>query len=235
MRQRTSEGAHGMEQHDLARRTVLRAGAAVGVAGLASVTVAGPAAAFGGQGGVDEVLPWLDQPDPIPPALGDAVTHPLIWEDLDSWRTPNAEFFTVRHYDQPALTAGTWRLEVDGLVEHPGVAEPGHPEIQIQARGGLHSRMLGESRTSVRHRGHRQRPVGRSLAGRRAEAGQAEAGGHRSGVLGADQGTVTIRDNSGVTGGRRHRHDHPGRHRRPRPHHHRAVRPEHVAGGRDES
>ena len=105
-----------MEQHDLARRTLLKAGAAVGLAGLASVTVAGPAAAFGDPGGADEVLLWLDQPDPIPPGAVDIVAHLLKWEALDSWRTPNGEFFTVKHYNLPSLTAGSWRLDIDGLV-----------------------------------------------------------------------------------------------------------------------
>src|SRR6185312_9677983 len=62
---------------------------------------------------------WLDQPDPIPPGAVDIVAHLLKWEALDSWRTPNGEFFTVKHYNLPSLTAGSWRLDIDGLVEHP--------------------------------------------------------------------------------------------------------------------
>jgi DMSO/TMAO reductase YedYZ molybdopterin-dependent catalytic subunit len=56
----------------------------------------GPAQAFPRSAG--EVLPWIDQPAPIPPPAQNVVGHPLVWESLDSRLTPNAEFFTVKHY-----------------------------------------------------------------------------------------------------------------------------------------
>ena len=43
----------------------------------------------------------------------------LVWESLDAWTTPNDRFFTVKHYNQPALSADTWTLTIDGLVDHP--------------------------------------------------------------------------------------------------------------------
>src|SRR3712207_9411721 len=90
------------EQREITRRTALRT-AAAGAAGLTTIAMAGPARAF--PGAADDVLPWLDQPAPIPPPARDIVGHPLIWEELDSRLTPNREFFTVKHYDEPRLTA----------------------------------------------------------------------------------------------------------------------------------
>ncbi len=64
------------------------------------------------------VIPWLDQPTPVPPEFGNILAHPLVWEDIE-YLTPNDEFFTVKHYDQPQLSPTTWRLDVSGLVAHP--------------------------------------------------------------------------------------------------------------------
>ncbi|MGZ8647758.1 MAG: molybdopterin-dependent oxidoreductase [Solirubrobacteraceae bacterium] len=74
--------------------------------------VAGPAHAFPGEPGEEEVLPWLDQPsDPPFP-----IPNQLKWEDLDSWLTPADRFFVVSHYNQPSLNAADWRLRIGGLV-----------------------------------------------------------------------------------------------------------------------
>ena len=54
----------------------------------------------------DEVVPWLDQPpeNPVP----QVVANQLKWEDLDSWLTPNEEFFSVAHYNRPTIDAPQW-------------------------------------------------------------------------------------------------------------------------------
>src|SRR5688572_21912192 len=72
--------------------------------------------AFPSQPG-ETVLPWLDQPpeNPVP----EVVANQLQWEQLNSWLTPNEQFFSIAHYDRPAIDAGTWKLEVGGLVERP--------------------------------------------------------------------------------------------------------------------
>src|SRR5690606_39429709 len=43
----------------------------------------------------------------------------LDWETLDSWITPNDEFFIIKHYDEPVIDASTWALQVSGLVSNP--------------------------------------------------------------------------------------------------------------------
>jgi DMSO/TMAO reductase YedYZ molybdopterin-dependent catalytic subunit len=179
---------------DIKRRTVLASGAA---AGLTTVVMAGPAQAFPGGGG--EVLPWLDQPAPIPPPAQGVVGHPLVWESLDSRLTPNDEFFTVKHYDLPQLTAPAYRLRVDGLVGRPRTftldalkARPRRTtEYTLECSGntGLPFFIGGVGNA---------RWTGTPLA---ALLRQCDPDERASEVVfwGADRGTVTIRDNSGVT------------------------------------
>ncbi len=91
---------------DVARRTLLKGGAAAALTGLTVVTVAGPARAFPGHTDGGVVIPWLDQPTPVPLEFGNILAHPLVWEDIE-YLTPNDEFFTVKHYNQPQLSPTT--------------------------------------------------------------------------------------------------------------------------------
>lgn len=63
------------------------------------------------------VLLWLDQPEENP--VPEVIDNQLVWEDVDSWITPNDKFFGIAHYDWPETDAGRWQLAVDGLVENP--------------------------------------------------------------------------------------------------------------------
>src|SRR6187401_3475612 len=65
----------------------------------------------------DVVIPWLDQPDANP--VPEVIKTQLVWEDLDSWVTPNDKFFSIAHFDRPTIDAATWKLAVDGLVNTP--------------------------------------------------------------------------------------------------------------------
>jgi DMSO/TMAO reductase YedYZ molybdopterin-dependent catalytic subunit len=96
------------------REFVVQGGAAF--TGLALINTPFFAQAFPSQKG-EEVVPWLDQP-PANPAP-DAVRSLLRWEDLDSWLTPNDEFFAVNHYNWPVIDEKAWTLEVTGLVKRP--------------------------------------------------------------------------------------------------------------------
>ena len=88
-----------------------------GSAALAALTVFQSrfAHAFPSRAG-ETVIPWLDQPspDPVP-----ADQTQLVWEDLDSWVTPNDKFFSIAHFDRPVIDATAWKLEIDGLVKKP--------------------------------------------------------------------------------------------------------------------
>ncbi len=65
----------------------------------------------------ETVVPWLDQPaeNPVP----EVIKTQLVWEDLDSWVTPNDKFFSIAHFDRPVIDANAWKLEIDGLVKKP--------------------------------------------------------------------------------------------------------------------
>ena len=65
----------------------------------------------------DIVIPWADQPaaNPVP----HVIRSQLLWEDLDSWITPNEKFFAITHFNLPEVDAFTWKLEVGGLVQKP--------------------------------------------------------------------------------------------------------------------
>ena len=95
-------------------------GGGAALAGLAVLRLAGPAPAAGAaRQEAGTVIPWQDQPAPNP--VPDEVGHPLVWEELDSRFTPVDEFFTVKHYQQPAIDPATWTLTIDGLVKSPTV------------------------------------------------------------------------------------------------------------------
>ena len=135
-----------MDQREISRRSVLQGG--VALAGLALLGSKLPAfasesqatgqhAIWPGQVALsfptrpgEEVLPWLDQPAPNP--VPDILGNPLHWETLDSWITPNDEFFTVKHYNLPAIDPAAWRLEIHGLVQHPLMVSLD----DLKARGG---------------------------------------------------------------------------------------------------
>ena len=83
---------------------------------LAGSMLAGmPAFAQSGMQG-EVVIPWSDQPGPIP---NPAVANLTTWEKLDTWITPNDRFFNVAHFDRLTLNEADWRLEVTGLVKKP--------------------------------------------------------------------------------------------------------------------
>jgi len=67
----------------------------------------------------ETVFPWLDQPAPVPPPAQSVIGHQLVWEELDSWITPNDKFFTIIHFGTPAIDMASWRLDVTGLVRQP--------------------------------------------------------------------------------------------------------------------
>jgi DMSO/TMAO reductase YedYZ molybdopterin-dependent catalytic subunit len=96
------------------REFVGQSGAALG--GLALLNAPFLAHAFPTRAG-EEVVPWLDQPpeNPVP----DEVRNQLRWEELDSWITPNDEFFAVGHYNWPVIDEQIWTLDVGGRVAQP--------------------------------------------------------------------------------------------------------------------
>ena len=104
-----------MTSSAISRRTLMNRGGAA-LAGLSVLRVAGPTAAFQTPA-TGEVIPWLDQPEPNP--VPEVIVQQLDWEQLESWLTPTDDFFVIKHFDQPELDEGDWRLEIGGLVDQP--------------------------------------------------------------------------------------------------------------------
>ena len=201
-----------MAQHEttpirLSRRDALLAGAALGIAALAG-RFPEAALAFPGQSG-DEVLPWLDQP--APNAAPDVVGTQLVWEQLDSWITPNDQFFTVHHYPVPTIAADGWRLKIDGLVGKP---------LSL-CLADLRARPRQEVTFTLECSGNSGFPWLTGAVGNATWAGTPLAPIlQEAGILGRRHRGRLLRRRQRRGGGARHQG-------------HRAVRPQHVGAGRD--
>lgn len=110
----------------LTRRTALKGLSAATIAGLSVLRLRGPAHAF--QNAAGEVIPWLDQPDENP--VPEVIVQQMKWEDLDSWITPNEDFFIIKHFAEPTIDPATWALEISGLVNN----QLSLPLADLQAR-----------------------------------------------------------------------------------------------------
>jgi len=140
----------------------------------------------------EEVIPWLDQPpeNPVP----QVVANQLQWEQLNSWLTPNEQFFSIAHYDRPTIDAEKWKLEVGGLVK----------KAQTLTLADLKARPRQEVVFTVECSGNHGFPwfqggigtarwVGTPLAGILADAGVLE-NGIEVVFYGADAGEEVIRE-----------------------------------------
>jgi DMSO/TMAO reductase YedYZ molybdopterin-dependent catalytic subunit len=138
-----------------------------------------------------------------PGASAVACRHPTraLWEELDSWLTPADDFFVVSHYlPEPVLDPQAWRLGIDGLVARS----------QSLALADLKARPRREVDFTLECSGNTGLPFFIGGVGNARWAGTPLAPLlERAGIFdegievvfwGADSGTVTIRDNSGVVG-----------------------------------
>jgi DMSO/TMAO reductase YedYZ molybdopterin-dependent catalytic subunit len=68
----------------------------------------------------EELVPFTDVPEGFqaPPVTPGAV-HFLDTRLIDSFYTPNEDFYIVQHYNQPAIAEDSYSLSVTGLVERP--------------------------------------------------------------------------------------------------------------------
>jgi DMSO/TMAO reductase YedYZ molybdopterin-dependent catalytic subunit len=98
----------------LQRRELIQGSAAV--AAIAALHTARRAYAFPTRSG-EKVVEWTDKlpPNPVP----EVIKNQLVWEDLDSWVTPNDKFFSIAHFNRPVIDASAWKLEISGLVKKP--------------------------------------------------------------------------------------------------------------------
>jgi DMSO/TMAO reductase YedYZ molybdopterin-dependent catalytic subunit len=100
---------------ELQRREFIVKGSAA-LAAVAILNASRAAHAYPSRSG-ETVVPWLDQQaaNPVP----NVIKSQLVWEDLDTWITPNEKFFGIGHFEWPEIDASKWKLEVSGLVKKP--------------------------------------------------------------------------------------------------------------------
>lgn len=204
----------------VSRRSLLKGGGAA-VAGWSVLHVSGPVDALSGDG-VDvpwtdersdrsdhsnecadltdgDVIAWSDQPIDVPPPAQGVVGNLLKWESLSTRLTPADNFFTVKHYNEPTLDPATWQLSVEGLVGRPKtfsladlMARPRRQlEFTLECSGNTGLPFFIGGIGNAIWGGAQLAPV---LKSARPDDDATEVV-----FWGADSGTVTIRDDSGVT------------------------------------
>jgi DMSO/TMAO reductase YedYZ molybdopterin-dependent catalytic subunit len=140
----------------------------------------------------EKVVAWLDQlpANPVP----EVIKNQLVWEDLDSWITPNDKFFSIAHFNRPVIDSKVWKLEIDGLVKQP----------MTLTLDDIKKRPRQEVTFTVECSGNTGLPFFNGGIGNARWAGTPlapllkEAGVLESGVevvfWGADEGDITVRD-----------------------------------------
>jgi DMSO/TMAO reductase YedYZ molybdopterin-dependent catalytic subunit len=98
-----------MSDYVASRRELLKTGLTSIGAGLAVMSL--PGFVFPAQEAGEEPVPFQNVPRTSP--------NSLDWETLDQWLTPQDQVFSVQHYDIPKVDAGSFALEITGLVDRP--------------------------------------------------------------------------------------------------------------------
>lgn len=145
-------------------------------------------------GAEEELVPFTDMPDGFaaPPVTPGAI-HYLDTRGIDSFYSPNDDFYIIQHYNQPEVAAADYTLRITGLVERPlefTLAQlQARPRVELDAGfecGGnsanLFQGLIGNARWA-----------GCSLRDLLQEAG-VQPEGIEVVFYGRDQGEETIRD-----------------------------------------
>ena len=182
-------GVKQVGEQTISRRTLLRGSAAL--AGLTFLPTVGLAQAFKLQPG-EEVIPWLDQPaeNPVP----EVAANLLVWEEVDSWMTPNSDFFSVSHFGRQSVDVDTWRLEMSGLVNNPMTLTLA--DLKARARQEVDYTLECSGNTGLPFligAVGNARWAGTGLAALLSEAG-VQGGGTEVVFYGSDVGEITVRD-----------------------------------------
>jgi DMSO/TMAO reductase YedYZ molybdopterin-dependent catalytic subunit len=103
--------------NDLPRRDFLKQGATLGVLGLTSSATLWSQFSLA----ADETLvPFTDMPPEfVAPPLAPGATHYLDSRSINSFYTPNNDFYVIQHYNQPTVAEQGFSLKVTGLVNKP--------------------------------------------------------------------------------------------------------------------
>lgn len=118
---------------DPQRRKALRQGVMLGAA-TASMPFWSQLSLAAGE----ELVPFSDMPEGfVAPPVAPGAIHYLDTRQIDSFYTPNNDFYIIQHYNQPEIDAQSFRLKVSGLVERElnlSMAQlQSRPRIEIDA------------------------------------------------------------------------------------------------------
>jgi DMSO/TMAO reductase YedYZ molybdopterin-dependent catalytic subunit len=105
------------DEREASRREVLKSGLALGgIAATAGMPFWSKLALAQGE----ELVPFTDVPEEFsaPPVTAGGF-HFLDTRYIDSFYTPNDDFYIVQHYNQPEIAADNYRLRITGLVDRP--------------------------------------------------------------------------------------------------------------------
>jgi DMSO/TMAO reductase YedYZ molybdopterin-dependent catalytic subunit len=145
-------------------------------------------------GAGEEMIPFSDMPEGfVAPPVAPGAIHYLDTRLIDSFYTPNDDFYIIQHYNQPDIAESDYRLRITGLVnrelELNLAALKARPKVEIDAGfecGGNSERLFQGLIGNARWGGTPLRPL-------LEEAGIALEG--IEGVFyGYDKGTENVRD-----------------------------------------
>jgi DMSO/TMAO reductase YedYZ molybdopterin-dependent catalytic subunit len=179
------------EEREQPRRRVIKGGLALGgLAATANLPFWSELALAQGE----TLVPFTDMPEGFTaPPVTPGGFHYLDTRGIDSFYTPNDDFYIVQHYDQPVLAEDEYRLRITGMVDRPltiSLAElKSRPKVEVDAgfecggnSAGLFHGLIGNARWG-----------GTSVAALLRDAGIQE-GGIEVVFYGADTGTENVRD-----------------------------------------
>lgn len=180
-----------MSEQENPRRDVLKGGLALGAM---AATASMPFWSKLALAATEELVLFTDMPEgyTVPPVAPGGI-HFLDTRGIDSFYTPNDDFYIVQHYNQPVIPENSYSLSITGMVGNPmelNLAElKRRPKVEIDAGfecggngEGLFQGLIGNARWG-----------GVSLQELLGEAG-VENGGIEIVFYGADMGTENIRD-----------------------------------------
>ncbi len=179
------------ERQEQPRRDFLKSGLALGgIAATAHLPFWSELALAQGE----QLVPFTDVPAnfAVPPVVPGSV-HYLDTREIETFYTPNDDFYIVQHYDQPAIAENDLRLAITGLIDNPMQLTmsdiKARPKIEIDAgfecggnRDALFHGLIGNARWG-----------GTSLRDLLDEAGIQDSGIEVV-FYGSDKGTESIRD-----------------------------------------
>ncbi len=179
-----------MSEHDKSRRDALKTGLSLSAFAATAGLPFWSKLALGAEA---ELVPFSDMLEFIAPPVAPGAVHFLDTRTINTFYTPNDDFYIVQHYNQPTINEADYKLRVTGLVGKPlelTLADlKARPRVEIDAgfecggnRESLFQGLIGNARWA-----------GTPLRGLLEEAG-IDPAGIEVVFYGNDKGTEKIRD-----------------------------------------